>query len=283
MKNQFALVAAILVIFGAGCSSAPDESKKQGNEAQTAASKDSLPVKIQVHKADAATILSRKEVPILCYHQIRDWKPSDSKRAKDYIVPPANFSAQMKWLADSGFHTVLPDELYAYLNYGTPLPSKPIMLTFDDTDQDQYTVALPELKKYGFKGVFFIMTVALGRPRYMTRDQVKELADEGYVIGSHTWDHHNVKQYQDKDWITQLDKPTRQLEEITGKPIHYFAYPFGLWDQQAILQLKQRGFLAAFQLSAKRDQTDPLFTIRRIIVPGSWSPGTLNHFVRSSF
>ena len=117
----------------------------------------------------------------------------------------------------------------------------------------------------------------------MTKDQVKELANEGHVVGSHTWDHHNVKQYQDKDWITQLDKPTRQLEEITGKPIQYFAYPFGLWDQQAIVQLKQRGFLAAFQLSAKRDQTDPLFTIRRIIVPGSWDPGTLNHFVRSSF
>ena len=283
MKNQFVFVVSILVIIGAGCASAPDESKKPEYGVQKAVSKDSMPARIQVPVADASTVLSRKEVPILCYHQIRNWKPSDSKRAKDYIVPPANFSAQMKWLADSGFHTVLPNELYAYLNNGTPLPSKPIMLTFDDTDLDQYTFALPELKKYGFKGVFFIMTVTLGRPRYMTKDQVKELANEGHVVGSHTWDHHNVKQYQDKDWITQLDKPTRQLEEITGKPIQYFAYPFGLWDQQAIVQLKQRGFLAAFQLSAKRDQTDPLFTIRRIIVPGSWDPGTLNHFVRSSF
>lgn len=37
--------------------------------------------------ADAATILARPQVPILCYHQIRGWKPTDSKVAKDYIVP----------------------------------------------------------------------------------------------------------------------------------------------------------------------------------------------------
>src|SRR5437868_4687716 len=57
--------------------------------------------------ADAAIILSRKEVPVLCYHQIRDFKPTDSKIAKDYIVPIANFRAQLKMLADSGYHTIL--------------------------------------------------------------------------------------------------------------------------------------------------------------------------------
>src|SRR5690349_20155322 len=93
---------------------------------------------------DAATILSRKEVPILCYHQIRDFRPKDSKIAKDYIVPIANFRAQMKMLADSGYHTILPDQLYAYLTTGAALPSKPVMLTYDDTDLDQYLIAEPE-------------------------------------------------------------------------------------------------------------------------------------------
>lgn len=37
------------------------------------------------------------------------------------------------------------------------------------------------------------MTVSIGRPNYMTKDQIKQLSDEGNVIGSHTWDHHNVK------------------------------------------------------------------------------------------
>ena len=59
--------------------------------------------------ADAATILSRPQVPILCYHQIRDYKYSDSKATRDYIVPTDSFSEQMQSLADSGYHTILPD------------------------------------------------------------------------------------------------------------------------------------------------------------------------------
>lgn len=234
-------------------------------------------------KVDAAAVMARKEVPILCYHQIREWRDTDSKTAQNYIVPVQTFKDQLKMLADSGYHTILPDQLYAYLTTGAPLPSRPVMLTFDDTDLEQYTIAAPEMKKYGFKGVFFIMTVSLGRPHYMSKTQVKELADDGHTIGSHTWDHHNVKQYQGQDWVTQIEKPSKQLENITGKPITYFAYPFGLWNPQAIPQLKQRGMLAAFQLSGKRDVNDPLHTIRRIIVPGAWKPSTLQSWIKKSF
>lgn len=233
--------------------------------------------------ADAATILARKQVPILCYHQLRDWKPTDSRSARDYIVPPAAFKQQMKALADSGYTTILPDELYSYLAAGTPLPPKPVMLTFDDTDLDQYTVAWPEMKQHNFKGVFFIMTVSIGRPRYMSKEQIKELSDAGNTIGSHTWDHHNVKKYSGEDWVTQIEKPSRQLEQITGKPIKYFAYPFGLWNPPAIPELKKRGFKAAFQLAEKRDEKDPLYTIRRIIITGTMSGEAMLAKMRSSF
>ncbi|MBC8083984.1 MAG: polysaccharide deacetylase family protein [Hymenobacter sp.] len=233
--------------------------------------------------ASAAAITARPQVPILCYHQIRDWRARDSKGAKDYIVPVEQFRRQIQMLADSGYHTVLPDQLYAYLATGAPLPAKPIMLTFDDTDLDQFTVARPELEKYGFKAVYFVMTVSLGRPRYMSKAQVRQLSDEGNVIGSHTWDHHNVKKYRGQDWITQIEKPTKTLEEITGKDIRYFAYPFGLWNPAAIPELKQRGMAAAFVLAEKRDPQDPLYTIRRIIASGYWSPRTLHNSIVQSF
>jgi peptidoglycan/xylan/chitin deacetylase (PgdA/CDA1 family) len=233
--------------------------------------------------ADAATIIARKQIPILCYHQVRDYKPTDSKTARDYIVPPAVFREQMQALADSGYKTILPDELYNYLAAGIPVPEKSVMLTFDDTDLEQFTVAAPEMKQRDFKGVFFVMTVSIGRPRYMSKEQLKLLSDDGNIIGSHTWDHHNVKKYAGDDWITQIEKPSKQLAAITGKPVTYFAYPFGLWNPPAIPELKKRGFKAAFQLSEKRDQRDPLFTIRRIIVPGSWSGKTMLARMRSSF
>jgi len=233
--------------------------------------------------ADAAAIYARPQVPILCYHQIRDWTGRDSKGAKDYIIPVAAFRAHIKMLADSGYHTISPDQLYAYLTTGARLPAKPIILTFDDTDLDQFTIARPTLAQYGFKAMYFVMTVSLGRPHYMSKAQVKQLSDEGNVIGSHTWDHHNVKKYQGQDWVIQIDKPTKTLEDITGKKINYFAYPFGLWNPQAFPELKRRGFVAAFSLAEKRDPQDPLFTIRRIIASGYWSPRTLRNNIVQSF
>ncbi|MDQ6814970.1 MAG: polysaccharide deacetylase family protein [Bacteroidota bacterium] len=235
-------------------------------------------------RADAATILSRKEVPVLCYHQIRDWIGTDSKGARDYIRPIELFKADLKLLADSGYHTVLPDQLYNYLAFGGSLPSKPVMLTYDDTDDDQFNIAAPEMKKYGFKGVFFIMTVSLNRPKYMTREQVKQLSDEGHVVTSHTWDHHSVKGYKtEQDWKTQIEKPKKTIEDITGKKAIDFAYPFGLWNREAIPELKKRGVRSAYILSTKRDPDDPLFTIRRIIASGYWSAASLHKNMLESF
>jgi peptidoglycan/xylan/chitin deacetylase (PgdA/CDA1 family) len=292
MKKVFLLYTAVSILFLASCQY---ESQKinsaavaltSGTSDTTEAHSPATNVLVNIDNikvADANTILNRTQVPVLCYHQIRDWKVTDSKSSKDYIIPVSTFKDQIKMLADSGYHTILPDQYYAYLNTGAPLPSKPIMLSFDDTEYNQYAIAAPTLKKYGYKAIYFIMTVSLGRPNYMTRAQVKDLSDAGNVIGSHTWDHHNVKKYQGKDWEIQIDKPTKTLEEITGKKIENFAYPFGLWNPEAIPELRKRGMKSAYILGTKRDENDPLFTIRRIIASGYWTPRTLNNSIKNSF
>lgn len=216
--------------------------------------------------ASAETIIERKQVPILCYHRIeQNGKPSD------YTVTTAAFKEQMKLLADSGYHSILPDQLDAYLKTGAALPPKPFMITFDDTRVEHYTIAAPEMEKYGFKGVFFVMTIPVGRPNYMNAEQIKELSDKGHVIASHTWDHHNVKQLKGEDWVAQIQKPKEKLEAITGKPVNYFAYPFGVWNDSAVAQIKSHAFKGAFQLTAKRSESEPLYTIRRTLVPGTWT------------
>lgn len=288
MNKHFTILVAAATLLAAGCQSSADTPLFKGSSSEVASAKPdtavAVPVDIdKIEVATAASILAKKQVPVLCYHQIRDWRPTDSKSAKDYIIPVDTFKEHIKMLADSGYHTILPDEYYAYLNTGAPLPEKPIMISFDDTEHNQYAIAAPTLKKYGFKAVYFIMTVSLGRPNYMTRVQVKALSEAGNVIGSHTWDHHNVKKYAGKDWETQIDKPTKTLEEITGKKIEHFAYPFGLWNPQAFPELKKRGMKSAYGLSEKRDQNDPLFTIRRIIASGYWSARTLNNSIKNSF
>ena len=64
-------------------------------------------------QGNAAAIVARKQVPVICYHQIRDWRPKDSKNAKDYIIPIQSFKDHIKMLAERGYHKVLPDNLYA--------------------------------------------------------------------------------------------------------------------------------------------------------------------------
>lgn len=229
------------------------------------------------------TVRAQKEIPVLCYHQVRDWNAGDSKSAKAYIVPVERFRQHMKMLRDSGYHVILPDQLLHYLSGGTSLPTKPILITFDDGTDSQYMNALPELQKYQFGATFFIMTVTLDRPRYLSRKQVKELSDKGHVIGCHTWDHHNVTGYKADDWNTQLTKPTMLLEQITGKQVKYFAYPFGAWDTRAISELKKHKYLAAFQLTGKKDTLSPLFTIRRLIASGYWSGKELDAAIKKTF
>lgn len=233
---------------------------------------------------DNPAILARKQVPVLCYHQIRNWRASDKKIDKDYIIPPATFAAQMKMLADSGYHSILPDELYDYLVTGKPLPAKPIMLTFDDTDGDQFTAGRPELNKYNFKSVYFIVFNNINKNKYyMDRKQIRLLADEGNVIGCHTRDHISFRKLNATNWSEQIDVCKQKLEKLTGKPVDYFAYPYGYWNQQGLPGLHKSGFKAAFQLEQPRDTQDPLMTIRRIIACGYWSPQTLDYNIKHDF
>ncbi|OAB31474.1 Polysaccharide deacetylase [Flavobacterium fryxellicola] len=245
-----------------------------------------VPAKIVAAKKTAnhaATVLSKKEVPILCYHNIRDFSASASGNIKVYTVKPPAFAEQMKALADAGYQTILPEQLYNYLVFDGPLPAKPILITFDDTREEQFTIGAAEMKKYGFKGVFFIMTVSINRPGYLSKEQIKSLSDSGNVVAAHTWDHHMVTKYTGDDWNVQLVKPKAKLEEIIGKPVKDFAYPFGLWNTAAIPEIKKSGYEMGYILSTKRDTTDPLYTIRRIIVSGTWSTEGMMRSIDSSF
>lgn len=233
--------------------------------------------------SDAAAILAKKQVPVLCYHHIRNFSASQSESMKSYSVTPEAFAAQMKILHDSGYQTILPDQLKDYLLHDAELPAKPVMITFDDTQESQYIYGAAEMNKYGFKGVYFIMTISINRPRYMSKEQIKNLSDSGHVIAAHTWDHHMVTKYAGADWDTQLVKPQQQLEAITGKKVTYFAYPFGLWNEAAIPEIKSRGYELAFTLSGKRDSTQPLYTIRRMIVPGTWSANGMLKAMNTTF
>jgi peptidoglycan/xylan/chitin deacetylase (PgdA/CDA1 family) len=218
-------------------------------------------------RTDLAAVAARAHIPVLCYHQIREPTSADGAQARPYIVRPSVFAAQMRALEQAGYTTVTGDQLVDHLARGAPLPRKPVLLTFDDASAGQYTHALPVLRRHHFKATFFIMTVVLGKPGWLTRKQVRALDQAGMTIGAHTWDHKAVPEYTGTDWQTEVTAPTRDLERLVGHRIRLFAYPFGLHDSRAIPHLWGAGLRAAFQLGERLDHHHPLWTIRRIIVP----------------
>jgi len=221
----------------------------------------------------------RKQIPVLCYHNIRK---NPGKEDLLWISEP-RFNEQLKMLHDSDYHTILPDQLYQYLITGAALPPKSIMLNFDDTHEEHFSIAAPVLKRYGFKAVFFTMTICIGKKDFMTAAQIKILSDSGHIIGCHTRDHPNITTLKRKEWEQQIDKPRLLLEKITGKAVNFFAYPYGAWNDTVITELKKRGIKAAFQLTGRQSKKEPLFSIRRLMVSGSWSGTELQRHMKASF
>jgi peptidoglycan/xylan/chitin deacetylase (PgdA/CDA1 family) len=213
----------------------------------------------------SAQVYAKPEVPVLCYHRIEDGNKSS------YNVSPATFEAQMKILADSGYQSISPSQLYDYLVYNKALPGKPVMITFDDSRVEHYGIAAPVLEKYGFRGVFFIMTITLNKKNYMTREQIAQLAKAGHTIGLHTWDHVMVTKYKEEDdWQKEAAKPKKKLENIVGRAVEYWAYPYGIYDHMSAEKLSKY-FKLSFILSTRGDSIEPLQTVRRMVVP-EWTP-----------
>jgi peptidoglycan/xylan/chitin deacetylase (PgdA/CDA1 family) len=222
-----------------------------------------------------AQVYARLEIPVLCYHRIADGKKSE------YAVSPATFTSHMKILADSGYHSIAPAQLYDYLVYNKTLPEKPVMITFDDSRVEHSLIAAPVLDRYGFKGVFFIMTITYNKQNYMTTDEIAQLAKDGHTVGLHSWDHTMVTKYTEAaDWQKQMVEPKSKLEKIIGRPVEYWAYPNGVYDHAAAVELGSR-FKLSFILTTQRDTLNPLQTVRRMIVPECTPQGLLHAMHRT--
>lgn len=212
----------------------------------------------------------KHQPPILCYHNIYVKPPQEDQ----LWISVNHLEQQLKMLRDSGYSTVLPEDIYQHFTSGIPLPQKAVTITFDDGHAQHFSLVAPLLSKYGFKAVFFIPTAFIGKKYYLTKKEIRILADSGHTIGCHTYDHPSLASAK-TDWNKQLDYSRQQLEKITGQQVYYFAYPYGSWTDSAISQLKARHFRAAFQLTGKPSSADALFTLRRLMVSGAWTPDEL--------
>ena len=215
-------------------------------------------------------------MPVLCYHQVREYTAADGAGARPLICPPAVLQRQLEGVLAAGMQPVTGEALVDHLQLGTPLADNAVLVSFDDASGGQFTNALPILQRLGVPATFFVMTVVLDRPNWLSRDDIRELDAAGMTIASHTWDHHPVTRYGDPDWATQLAKPREQLERIVRRDVDLFAYPYGLWNQDALPHVEAAGYRAAFQLTEQpQDAALPLLTVRRVLTLPTWDVPTL--------
>jgi peptidoglycan/xylan/chitin deacetylase (PgdA/CDA1 family) len=233
--------------------------------------------------ATAEEVLARSTVPVLCFHQLREFRPEDSAYARTIITPPAVLRAQLQALRDGGRTPIGATELVDHLQFGAPLPDQPVLLTFDDGSDTHHSVALPMLQEFGFPAAFFPMTVVLGKPGWLSADQLRDLDRAGLAVGAHSWDHQRMDRLTGDQWSVQLDRPRAELTEILGRPVDLLAYPHGMWSPETLPHVAAAGYRAAFQLADPQDPAAPLLTIRRIMPPPTWDGPTLLAALESAF
>jgi peptidoglycan/xylan/chitin deacetylase (PgdA/CDA1 family) len=184
-------------------------------------------------------------VPILLYHYIRVNPNPRDRVGFGLSTPPAMFRSQMQYLADHDFHVISLHEAVGAIKDHAPLPSRPVVLTFDDGYADFFTAAVPVMETHGFTATDFVVSGFLGRAGYLTPSQVVAADGMGYTIGAHTVNHLALAGLSDARAAWQIRQSQLTLESLLGHPIFDFAYPYGSFNDYDIAQVKKDGFETA--------------------------------------
>ena len=198
-------------------------------------------------------------IPILMYHHI------DENVTSDMVVTPTTFAAHMRALYENGFNTVTLRQLVDFVDYGIPLPERPVVITFDDGYLSVYQYAFPVLARYGLTATSFVIGEAVGTSTYKDTDyatipkfsyeQARTMAGV-MSIQSHTYDMHqwplfevgrareNILIWPGEDEAEYIEilradhlRISADIYTETGEAVFAVAFPYGVYDtlSQAVL------------------------------------------------
>ncbi len=215
------------------------------------------------------------KVPILLFHHI-----AVSPVGSRYYVPPDTFDSELKLLHDWGYTTITTSMLVQAITHGASLPPHPLLLTFDDGNEDNYTNAFPIMRKYGFTGVLYVVVQYTDTPNYLTTDQIREMADAGWEVGSHSETHRDL--LGDPEALRyEIVQSRKDLENMLGVPILTFAYPFGDEAIGAADYVQFAGYIAAMGATGYswNQGKGNLFLLQRCEIKGSDNARSFTRFL----
>lgn len=195
------------------------------------------------------TLPPRGVIPVLAYHSIGTRQ--DSRELKNF-VSHESFNWQMAFLNYFGYRVISMSEYEAILKGKKKSQGREIVLTFDDANQTFEQEAYPVLKRYFFPATLFIVSESMKRQinASMTEDAVKELLESGLLtLASASKTHPFFPALTSRQLQSEIKDSKKDLEEMFGKEIHYFAYPNGDLDSRAVAAVKEAGYRLAFTTS----------------------------------
>ncbi|HEX4484181.1 MAG TPA: polysaccharide deacetylase family protein [Solirubrobacteraceae bacterium] len=184
-------------------------------------------------------------VPILMYHVIAP-APAGAPFPGLYVTPQ-DFSAQMHALERAGWTAVTQDQVQAYWRSGISLPrGKPIVVSFDNGYQSQYTQALPVLRSLGWAGEENIQLTGLPPSQGgLSRRQVRGLLAAGWELDTQGISHADLITLDATQLREQTAGARRTLQRRYGVPVDWFCYPSGHYDAAVVAAVKAAGFVGA--------------------------------------
>ncbi|MEG1942377.1 MAG: polysaccharide deacetylase family protein [Angelakisella sp.] len=209
---------------------------------------------------------------ILMYHSVN----SRESRSGDYVITPAALRRDLAYLQKEGYSTINMTELISFVHEGTPLPKKPVMLTFDDGYYNNYLNAFPLLKEYNAKAVISIIGAETDKYSaidennqnysHLTWEQIKEMQESGLVeFQNHGYNMHKqngervgatcmkgecAADYR-KALTDDIEKLQTRYTEMTGRTPNTYTYPFGRVSRESYPVITKLGFAASLDVQSR--------------------------------
>ena len=209
---------------------------------------------------------------VLCYHRIVD------KPARYTNLQPAEFEAQMQYLADKKFNVVPLKTIVDAMQYGEKLPQRTVALTFDDGYKDNYTVAYPILKQHKFPATLFIYPGYISNGgAALTWDELQTMAADPLIsIQSHTYTHADLAKVSRRGGAEaklkhEIVDSKNTLEQKLDIKIDTLAYPYGVFNPKVVSLTKAAGYRSAFTIGTRPipyvgEKPTDMWTVPRIMV-----------------
>ena len=218
------------------------------------------------------------KVPILMYHMVCETEDAKEKR---YCCHPEAFKKQMAYLKRAGYQVIGLDDLINSIMNSTALPQKSIAITFDDGFADNYENAFPVLQECGFPATLFVVSRLVGcsnewmqkngfpRRELLGWNALREMSSNGINVGSHTITHPSLTDIKTEFARDEIANSKVELESELGEPVSFFAYPYGLLNEQVEKLVVEAGYIGACSTRSgfNSEHANP-FALRRIEVYG---------------